>query len=969
MRVIIAPLLLLVAQAWAQPSFIRRHELPNGMVVNGATVTPDQGVVICGTSEYAGHDHGMVLKLDEGGGIQWSRSADALMPFGTPDTSDVDFRDVVTLENGDVVLIGNTQRLVAQMNVGGRVVIRYDATTGDTIWREHSEAYVNGFQWYNDIALDVMGRLVLGGSRYSVYSHRSYLRVADPDNASSIIEKYYLRTESDTEDSGITVNHVTPLPDLGSVAIMNGATSHVVRFDQNMDTLWNSTWPWGSFEAAARLNNDTYIAHGPIRIQQFNADGSLGWNGMVGSPNARIRSIIAHPIDGFYLLGSENATVPFSWLALLSSDGTVEWCRRYGIDNDAVLLKELLIMADGSLRMVGTVDDDLLILATDGSGSMSGCIPEDHDIDIQAASNGPDPTLDLIVSGGLGDSEGEPAWNDQAIPIGPDSLYCHSGLWLITGSVFNDLNGDGARDGTEMGLPFIPVRMVPEQTIHYADAEGELRITTVVDGPHELSVEPLFPWWSTTTSAASLAVDLDDADFTIEGMDIGLTPVMDTTIVVPSLVSGPTRCFNVVQQTLVALNQGTTVPDLLLSLTMDPLTTLIAAEPAADSSAGNIHYWHIDQLEAFQEGRILLDVQMPGVDSIGEELNAVFEVRDLADVDQVLSSQEWSSVLTCAYDPNDKQVEPVGFGPDHVIAPDTEWLTYTVRFQNTGTDTAFAVVIRDALSPNVRPTTLQILGASHDLTQVNMNVGGQASFHFDNILLPDSGTNEPASQGFVRFRVRPVENLPNGIVIPNAARIYFDQNPAIHTNPIFNTIFDCSSFTPWLEIAEWNTGQLEPYGEYIPDENGWNWTQTVPSAQIQWFLNGEPIPSSADEEGYILPWLYPVGPGYYTVAITTNDGCVVVSEPYAYFPTGVSSVGTSVVTLRPNPFDDQLQIHYPGTHDRIELVDVNGRVVLSRSTGNATTLHVDRDGLASGIYLLRMMQGTTVVATARVVAQ
>jgi hypothetical protein len=57
------------------------------------------------------------------------------------------------------------------------------------------------------------------------------------------------------------------------------------------------------------------------------------------------------------------------------------------------------------------------------------------------------------------------------------------------------------------------------------------------------------------------------------------------------------------------------------------------------------------------------------------------------------------------------------------------------------------------------------------------------------------------------------------------------------------------------------------------------------------------------------------------------------------------------------------------THDRIELVDVNGRVVLSRTTGNATNVHVDRDGLASGIYLLRMMQGTTVVATARVVAQ
>jgi hypothetical protein len=32
-------------------------------------------------------------------------------------------------------------------------------------------------------------------------------------------------------------------------------------------------------------------------------------------------------------------------------------------------------------------------------------------------------------------------------------------------------------------------------------------------------------------------------------------------------------------------------------------------------------------------------------------------------------------------------------------------------------------------------------------------------------------------------------------------------------------------------------------------------------------------------------------------------------------------------------------------------------------------VNVDRDGLASGIYLLRMMHGTTVLATARVVAE
>ncbi len=200
-------------------------------------------------------------------------------------------------------------------------------------------------------------------------------------------------------------------------------------------------------------------------------------------------------------------------------------------------------------------------------------------------------------------------------------------------------------------------------------------------------------------------------------------------------------------------------------------------------------------------------------------------------------------------------------------------------------------------------------------------------------------------------------------------RVHFDLNPAIHTNQVFNTLFDCSSFTPGLEIAEWNTGQLQPNGEYIPDENGWNWTQTVPLDQIQWLLNGEPIPSTMDEEGNILPWLQPTTSGTYTVAITTNEGCVVVFDPYAYFASGITAIGAEAIMVFPDPFHDRLNVRYSGTHDHIELVDVNGRTVRDQATQNATTVTVERGELAAGIYLLRVLDGARVVATTRVVAE
>jgi uncharacterized repeat protein (TIGR01451 family) len=49
-----------------------------------------------------------------------------------------------------------------------------------------------------------------------------------------------------------------------------------------------------------------------------------------------------------------------------------------------------------------------------------------------------------------------------------------------------------------------------------------------------------------------------------------------------------------------------------------------------------------------------------------------------------------------SYDPNDKAASPRGLGDDHYILPN-EPLNYTIRFQNTGNDTAFTVVIRDTL--------------------------------------------------------------------------------------------------------------------------------------------------------------------------------------------------------------------------------------------------------------------------------
>lgn len=139
-----------------------------------------------------------------------------------------------------------------------------------------------------------------------------------------------------------------------------------------------------------------------------------------------------------------------------------------------------------------------------------------------------------------------------------------------------------------------------------------------------------------------------------------------------------------------------------------------------------------------------------------------------------------------SYDPNDKLVFPEGFGPQHYIEDDQP-LEYLIRFQNTGTDTAFRVIVKDVLPPYLEISSLKMLNASHPY-RFRSAGPGQVEWIFDNILLPDSGANLLGSNGFLRFRIDQTPGNPQGQRIENEASIYFDFNPAIVTPPAFSTI-------------------------------------------------------------------------------------------------------------------------------------------------------------------------------------
>lgn len=135
-----------------------------------------------------------------------------------------------------------------------------------------------------------------------------------------------------------------------------------------------------------------------------------------------------------------------------------------------------------------------------------------------------------------------------------------------------------------------------------------------------------------------------------------------------------------------------------------------------------------------------------------------------------------------SYDPNDKQISPSGVGASKLV-PHKIPLDFLIRFQNTGTDTAYKVVITDTLNQNLDLSTLEFGAASHPY-KFEFIGSGQAilKFTFDKINLVDSFTNEPKSHGFISFKIIPYDSIPNGTIVKNSADIYFDFNQPIKTN-------------------------------------------------------------------------------------------------------------------------------------------------------------------------------------------
>ena len=289
---------------------------------------------------------------------------------------------------------------------------------------------------------------------------------------------------------------------------------------------------------------------------------------------------------------------------------------------------------------------------------------------------------------------------------------------------------------------------------------------------------------------------------------------------------------------------------------------------------------------------------------------------------------------------------PEGVGTHHAVPIDQDWLDYQIRFQNTGTDTAFIVLLVDRLSDDLDWSRMEVLGTSHPLTDVFIEEDGELNFRYAHINLPDSGANMAGSNGYVRFRMRPLPGLPNLTEIHNTAEIYFDYNAPVITNTTLTTLVDCEAFFSSI------------------DQLGNDLLQASAGESYQWFQDGLAIPGATEQE------LLVEATGYYAVEITNEYGCVLLSEELQVVISGVSGSDMLHMTVVPNPMSDAARVIFGeelSSDARIELVDINGRTIRTMSGNGSREVRIERGHLESGLYVLRVMRGGMHIGSARVI--
>ncbi len=347
---------------------------------------------------------------------------------------------------------------------------------------------------------------------------------------------------------------------------------------------------------------------------------------------------------------------------------------------------------------------------------------------------------------------------------------------MITGKTFYDLNANTLFDGADSYCPAKltltkagnAISTVVNGTYQVGVDKGTY-VSTITDAPLYYTYTPL----SYTSIFAALNNQIDSLN------NFAFQPIPNQNDLVIDLVTGAFRPGFTGIAHVTLKNVGTTTKSGSMNVLLNhPNITISSCIPAATNITGNAATLAYN-LNPTQQISYVVEYAVDLLATIGSNVVASASAPDVSDLTPANNSDTVHRVISASYDPNEKEVYPKGNIPPSFIA-NGDVLEYIVNFQNTGTDTAFTVIVTDSISQKLNLSTFKLISSSYPVT-VNF-YDKEVWFRFYNINLPDSSTNQALSHGFVKYSIKPMSNCVLGDSILNKAYIFFDYNAPIITN-------------------------------------------------------------------------------------------------------------------------------------------------------------------------------------------
>jgi uncharacterized repeat protein (TIGR01451 family) len=741
----------------------------------GIKALPDGGYIICGVAgsndgDFPATDsvyHGFVSRYDQNSGLLWTK----LFPLD-------DFFVVDLATDGDIIVLGDNrvnddhfEPCLLKLGLDGTLRWRkiFEKPTDDFIRSMLATADGGAVISIEAYADEVVGgtavergrpRLVKVNSAGDIQWDKVY---SDTMRISALAHswngsRYAFVGNSvayDTSDYEISLGPVLGYFDLnGNIAgykRFNYALQDVqfrglaVNKDSSIITVGAGySLLAGQFDPGAHGNYDALL-------QKFDKSGKPIWHKWLGGTGYDYgNSVIS--TDSAYFLGCETMSVNGNlgpginnnrydaWLVKTDSSGKLIWQQRIG-GSEHDFLQGLAILSNQDIVVIGDTES--------------------------------------AYSGDIHENKGS-----------TDFFMARIGLAnTITGSVFLDTNNDGIQNtGEKLMDGFVVKSSKGTITRSSTTINGWFRhavdtgtyITSVNLNPVYFKTTPL----ADTFSFANREM-VDTIHFALQAVgnkkDLRVALIPQT----------PARPGFSASYRLLYKNAGNAIMLLdTVQFIKDPRQTYGAIVPAANTTSGDTLRWFISSLNPLDSGSCTISVTNFAPPALNNNDTLILKASispisgDETPADNIASIKQ---LVIGSYDPNDKTEMHAGYiSPDQIGAND--FLTYLIRFQNTGTDTAFNVHVRDTLDNRLDWNTFEMIAASHPhiLSITDQN---KLNWSFNNILLPDSNVNEPKSHGYLAYRIKPKSDLQIGDSVKNTASIYFDFNLPVVTNTSHTVVY------------------------------------------------------------------------------------------------------------------------------------------------------------------------------------